>query len=139
MKILIRERQLELLKLHLLESVGVPDNITKIASKLYNEIIKNIPSNGDFDELDGLKIKVPILDNISDMPINVISVTLDLIEHDKMVLAGLGVGQTSQLTSDLKMKNIPYTSDIKIKIRLGAPKEVNGSEIIEFFNSQKIK
>lgn len=139
MKILIRERQLELLKLHLLEAVGVPDNITKIASKLYNEIIKNIPSNGDFDELDGLKIKVPILDNISDMPINVISVTLDLIEHDEVVLAGLGVGQVSQVTSDLKMKNIPYTGDIEIKIRLGAPKEVNGSEIIEFFNSQKIE
>jgi hypothetical protein len=139
MKILIREKQLKLLKIHLLEAVGVPENITKIASKLYNEIIKRIPSSGDFGELDGLRMGIPILDNISDMPISVISVTLDLIEYDNMELVGFSFGQTSKVTDDLRSENIPYDGNITLKIRLATPKEVNGGEIIEFFNSNKIE
>ncbi len=138
MKIIIREKQLESLKQHLLEAVGVPDNLTNVASKLYGEIIKRIPINEDFDGLNDLSMTIPISDNISDMPIDEVMVTLRLVEHSKIELAGLGVGQSSQLTTDLRLENLPYTGIIRISITLGAPKEVNGGEIVEFFKGDQI-
>ena len=133
------------------EALGVPDNLPQTADMIYNDILKNISPNYDFNKLNGLEKLISGNYRVGDYRFDKFNFKLTIEEEEEFHLLSMGsgaememgkeerknigrVGKVSaryfQSGRDLRLNN-PYGFDLSIIF--SAPKKIRGEHIIKYF------
>lgn len=121
------------------ESVGVPNNITKVSQEIFNLILVNLEGIIEYDEkaLDYNDVNFDIISSfkVSDMVINEIQVELNVILYNNVQLAGMYVSKRPSIL----LPHVKFESDgnLKMGIKITATPTTNGNEIIELLKNNR--
>jgi hypothetical protein len=131
-------KKLKLIK----EALGVPNGLVRLAIKFYDDFIKKISDNDNFESLNGKKIEMLGQFIVGDYFFNKAEISLFLIQGGKISTKSFNNVETFQINKDFK--NITTSNIIdktgygfKLKIYLNAPKDVTGAEIKNYFEINK--
>jgi hypothetical protein len=123
------------------ESVGVPIGIIETSQKLLDSFMIMLEGIIEEDrnarEYDSTIIDISGPFFISDMKIDEIKITLNIIPHDSITLARMYVGKTPSVS--LPHVIFKDLDDIRITIEITAEKNTTGGEILEYIKKNKSK
>lgn len=131
------------MKKHILEALGVPENILLSGEKLYKDLLKQLSyeSNETFDE--DTKFEITFNTNLQVNELNIrkvhVQIELDFVNTDKILMAGMGY--SPRFTHNVKKfvsMSLQDFSELYISVSLYLPdRDVNSSEIFKFLKDEK--
>jgi hypothetical protein len=129
------------------EKVGVPDNITIVASQIfqgYMDFLQSYPDDMDITDING----GPTIDNsgkgfdIADLHLNSIYVGTELIPHSELAFGGMAIPSIQKFASNSNLKMLPpkdlsQFEDVSIRLIIATPPVVSIEELMLFLLSEK--
>jgi len=123
------------------EAVGVPENISESATKLYKDILQYLESiidpMNDVGEYSELQFNIENYYRVSDFQISSVELKIKIFDNKKPVLIGMSFNNNP--IPSLTHVKITSTSDIKLGIRIGANYEDKSEVIFELFKNERSK
>jgi hypothetical protein len=120
------------------EKVGVPDNIYKVAEKIYEGLITNIKPNATKEELSRGKIWVDVSANINELFIDEVSVSFNLLDYDSIQpVAYQNVQQVRLDPDNIMMEYKSFDGTVRLNLILAVPSDVTGKDLIDYFEENK--
>lgn len=126
----------EMIKKMINEVLGVPENLTKTARIVYDEVYNAIPDDIDFDDIDGFNKTIYGDFEIADYKFNEINFSMDIREHSDFELIGMSTGEQSKITKKFKLKS-QVKNKFEITFRFIGPKETTGADIKNLMKSKR--
>jgi len=124
------------------EAVGVPDNITNVAQKLYNKLIEKfdrlISSGYDLNDLENETLTIGVDDKIGDIQIDSVDITFKFITNEELSPIAYQNKVLAKLSSDdLTMEYKEFENEIEIQIIFEISPETTITDLKEYFISEK--
>jgi hypothetical protein len=143
LKQLIKE---EINNVFLSEKLGVPSNITRVGSQLFDEYLAYVKGANQPLDLETQPLNANDSDNgfdIADLHIDNISIETNIDNrYDELVFAGMGVASLQRFKSDSNLRLLPprdldQFKNMEMAVRLGAPSSVEIDDIYNFLIANK--
>lgn len=120
------------------EALGVPQNITNVAVKIYNDIMDYIPKNADFGELNGFEAEIKGDYEFAGLTFKKVNFDLEIRQHDELELVGMATADNAKLQDDFSLKS-KQSKKFNILFRYVGPETTTGSDIIQDMVDDKLE
>jgi len=143
LKQLIKE---EIDNVFLSEKLGVPSNITRVGSQLFDEYLDYIKGAAQPVDLETQPLNANNSNNgfdIADLHIDNVSIETNIDDRfTELVFVGMGVTSLQRFKSDSNLRLLPpqdldQFKDVEMSVRLGAPPSVEIDDIYNFLVTNK--
>jgi hypothetical protein len=130
----------DLIRRVLKEALGVPENITTVATKIYNKIINSIDVDDTVNDINGEENWFNCDYFIGDMEIKKINWKIEIMTYDidDVKIGGMATNNPSKITKDFKIKTVFEKGVFNVKFLFAAPETATGSDFIEYMKKEKV-